>query len=399
MLFLIGIRKSANISTREKLNILNEDKERITRTLLEEFSEAVLLNTCNRCEVYVNSTYDAEYVLHKVMEILNWNIDSEYIFIKSHEECIRHLFEVSCGLHSKIKGEDQILGQIRDSYKESMNLGLTRGILSRMFENAINCGKTFRSKSKLYEIPVSIISIAVNKIIMYNCSSVMVIGYGKMGKLAVKYLVQNGIKNIIIAVRNINSVNNIDNNKITVIDIQNKNEYINNVDAVISCTSSSDIIIAKDDITEEGKDILLLDIALPRDISEEVASIDRVEVYNVDEISRIDDNNKKIRDNKMKSYRYVIDDCVKEYLDWLKIREVAPIIEDITNNVYDINNRRIKTYHNKGNKEGLVETLIESTSNVYINRAIELLKEETLKGSEEECLRIIQRIFKAEDRR
>ena len=59
MLFLIGIRKSANISTREKLNILNEDKERITRTLLEEFSEAVLLNTCNRCEVYVNSTYDA----------------------------------------------------------------------------------------------------------------------------------------------------------------------------------------------------------------------------------------------------------------------------------------------------------------------------------------------------
>ena len=67
--------------------------------------------------------------------------------------------------------------------------------------------------------------------------------------------------------------------------------------------------------------------------------------------------------------------------------------------MYDINNRRIKTYHNKGNKEGLVETLIESTSNVYLNRAIELLKEETLKGSEEECLRIIQRIFKAEDRR
>lgn len=399
MLFLIGIRKSADISTREKLNILNEDKERITRTLLEEFSEAVLLNTCNRCEVYVNSSYDAEDVLHKVMEILNWNIDLEYIFIKSHEECIRHLFEVSCGLHSKIKGEDQILGQIRDSYMEAMNLGLTRGILCRMFENAINCGKTFRSKSKLYEIPVSIISIAVSKIVMHNCSSVMVIGYGKMGKLAVKYLVQSGIKNIIIAVRNINSVNNINDNKITVIDIQNKNEYINKVDGVISCTSSSDIIINKDDITEQGKDIILLDIALPRDISEEVSSIDRVEVYNVDEISRIDDNNKRIRDNKMKSYRYVIDDCVKEYLDWLKIREVAPIIEDITDNVYNINNRRIESYHNKGNKEGLVETLIESTSNVYLNRAIELLKEETLKGREEECLRIIQKIFKAEERR
>lgn len=396
MLFLIGIRKNVDISIREKLNILNEDKEKITRRLLQEFTEAVLLSTCNRCEVYVSSPYDEEVVLKKVINILNWNMNPEYIFIKSDEKCVRHLFEVSCGLHSKIKGENQILGQIRDAYIDSLNIGTSRGILSRMFENAINCGKTFRSKSRLYEIPVSIISIAVSKLIENNSRSVMVIGYGKMGKLAVKYLIQSGIQNIIIAVRNVDKIRYIDSDKINVIDIQSKNDYINSVDGIISCTSSSDFIIKKEDIVEEGKDLIMLDVALPRDISAEVSDIDRVTVYNVDEISRIDDNNKKIRDNKMNSFRYVIDNCVKEYLDWLKIREVAPFISDITDNVRDINSRRIETYHNKGSKDGLVETLIESTSNVYLNRAIELLKEETLKGSEEECLRIIKRIFNVE---
>ena len=397
MLFLLGIRKNVDISIREGLNIDNSHKELILKKLLKEFDEAVILSTCNRCEIYFRYDGNEDNILDRVISLLNWNKESsKYLFIKSNEDCVRHLFEVTCGLHSRIKGESQILGQVKEAYRFSLNFSGANSILGRMFECAINCGKTFRSKSKLYEIPVSIVSIATNKLLEHNCSSVMVIGYGKIGKLAVKYLLHNGFKEIIIAVRNVSKVNNIDDNRVKIIDINNKNDYIDKVHGIISCTSSQHVIVKKEDVKAEGDKLICLDLALPRDFDTEISKINRVTVYNVDEISKIDDNNKKIRDIKMRTFRYVIDDCVKEYLDWIKIRDIAPFIKDITDNVQRINSRRIETYHNKGSKEGLVETLIESTSNVYLNRAIELLKEETLKGSEEECLRIIKRIFNVE---
>ena len=195
MLGLVGIKKNIDISIREKLSIISSKKEEYLKKLLCEFEEAIILSTCNRTEIYVNYSCREEEVLDKVFNNLNWDLSlKEYVFLMDEKSTIKHIFQVSSGYHSKIKGESQILGQVKEAYRDSYNIKGAVKSLGRLFESAISCGKKFIAKAKLYEIPVSSISIAVNKLLELKCEKVMVLGYGHMGKLAIKYLLQSSFK-------------------------------------------------------------------------------------------------------------------------------------------------------------------------------------------------------------
>lgn len=403
MLGMLGIKKDIDISLREKFAITSSKKNERLKDLLKYFAEAVIINTCNRTEIYINydSSYDESYVINRIFEVLNWDSElKEYIFFQDEEESIKHLFEVSCGYHSKIKGEDQILGQIKDAYKEYIDMERSSKVLERLFESAIACGKKFRNEAKLFEIPVSAVSIAVNKFISMNCKEIMVLGYGNMGKLAIKYLLANDFEKIYLVLRDFSKASDIDDSRVQLVSFGEKNKYINEVDGIIACTSAPHCVVKDSDIDTEGKKLYCFDMAIPRDVDKEILNLERVELYNIDEISRIDYENKELRNEKMKEYKFIVDEAIEEYKEWIKIRNISSKIREIKENGDNIYKRRLKTFNNKKkhteDDDKLVKMLLKSTSDVYINRAIELLKEEKLKGNESECLRIINRIFAAE---
>lgn len=402
MLGLIGVKKDIDISIREKFSIKITKKLEKIEKLLEEFKEVVVLDTCNRTEIYIDYHSDTQEVVNKVFEILEWDESlKQYTFFKNEESTIKHLFEVSCGYHSKIKGEDQILGQIKTAYKESLDIKGTSKVLGRLFESAIACGKKFRNEAKLYEIPVSSISIVANKFIEMNCKKIMILGFGEIGQLAVKYFLQNQFQEIYLVLRDLSKAADLEDAKIKLLTFEEKNKYINEVDGIVGCTSAPHPVVFKEDLNEIGNKLYCFDMAIPRDIDKNVLELERVEAYNIDEISKIDDENKVLRAEKMKEYRYLIDDAIEEYKEWIKVRNISNKIREIKENGYEIYKRRLKTFNNKKNgsedDNKLVGVLLKSTSDVYINRAIELLKEEKLKGCERECLRIINRIFAAEN--
>lgn len=403
MLGMLGVKKDIDISIREKFAIPVSKKSERLKGLLEYFAEAVIINTCNRTEIYINydNSYDKELVIKRLFEVLNWDAElKKYIFFQDEQESIRHLFEVSCGYHSKIKGEDQILGQIKDAYKEYLDMERSSKVLERLFESAIACGKKFRSEAKLFEIPVSAVSIAVNKFIEMNCKEIMVLGYGNLGKLAIKYLLANNFEKVYLVLRDFNKASDIDDNRVQLVSFEEKNKYINNVDGIIACTSAPHSVVKTGEIDSKGKQLYCFDMAIPRDVDKEVLNLERVELYNIDEISRVDYENKELRNEKMKEYKFIVDEAIQEYDEWIKIRNISSKIKEIKENGDNIYKRRLKTFNNKKKRteedDKLVKTLLKSTSDVYINRAIELLKEEKLKGNESECLRIINRIFAAE---
>ena len=114
----------------------------------------------------------------------------------------------------------------------------------------------------------------------------------------------------------------------------------------------------------------------------------------------MNDENKKLRIKKMEEHKYILTEYLNEYEEWLKLREIVPYIKDLKSLGHDVNEKRIKTFVNKSNSKDhimLVNKLVESTSNFYINNAIDVLKEETLKGCGDECLRIIEKIFKMKE--
>ena len=404
MLGLIGIKKIVDISIREKFSVIARRKDEKIEQLLNSFNEAILVSTCNRTEVYFHydGKKDDDEIIDLIFNIMGWDKKlKKYIFFNKEEFVIKHLFELSCGFHSKIKGEDQILGQIKEAYMNSLEMKGANKILGRLFQGAIACGKRFRSEAKLYEIPVSSISIVVNKFLEENCKKIMVLGYGEIGKLAIKYLLQDDFTNIYLVLRDLSKADEITDSRVTKLTFNNKNKYINEVDGIIGCTSAPHAIVSEDDINDEGNPIYCFDMAIPRDIDEKVFNKDRVYLYNIDEISKIDDENKTLRVKRMEEYRWIINDAIDEFNDWVKIRQISNKIKIIKNNGASVYRKRINTYEHKRISENskdrkLVETLIKSISDYYVNKAIKLLKEEKLNGNEEECFRLLSKIFEAD---
>lgn len=396
MVGLIGIRRSTDIKTRERFNISDKKKMLILKLLKPIFDEVVILSTCNRTEIYFSNSLGVDGV-RKVFNIIGWNDDLiKYTFYSEGKDAQKHLFEVICGFHSKILGEDQILGQIRDAYEISLKYKAIKSEFQRLFEDAIACAKKFKSESKLYEIPVSSSSIAVSKAVNLGAKNIMVMGYGTIGKLVVKYALASELRTIKLVVRDKGKVDDISDNRVDIINYDQARDQLNEMDAVISCTSAPHFLIHRKDIDKQGKKIILMDLALPRDIDYSLKEYERVILYDIDDISKLDDENKRLRLHKMKSHRYIIEDYLHKYRQWVETRYISDYIKDFKEVENNIVEDRFNSFKSKSNDEKelkLAERLIRSTADYYVNRAIKVLKEERLKGREEECMRILKEIF------
>ena len=397
MIQLLGIKKNTGVEIREKLTLSPKKKREYTKKLRQYFDEVVILSTCNRTEIYYNGSLKGEESVKRIFEVLEWDIElKENCFYLEEIDAVKHLMEVVCGFHSKILGEDQILGQIKEAYSLSMEVFSINHELQRLFQEAITCGKKFRTDGKLYEIPVSSASISVSEAIKKNARKIMVIGYGEVGSLVVKYALSNDIEALNLVVRNIDKIEGVEDKRVKIMTYEEARKIINNMDCVISCTSAPHLIIEKKHINEVGKEIIIFDLAMPRDIDERIKEFSRVKLYDIDEISSIDDENKNLRKERMLEFKYIIKEHIDNYLKWKDLREVSDIIKSMKNNSLKIVEERQNTlqnkFHNKKDRE-IAQILIKSTSDYYVNRAIEVLKEEQLKGQGKECLKILEKIF------
>ena len=397
MLGLIGIRKNVDINIRERLAIALSKQSKAVKELNKLYEEVVIISTCNRTEIYISGCLESEEDIRKIFEVLDWDISLlEYTFYLEGISVAKHLLEVVCGFHSKILGEDQILGQIKLAYELSLENKAIHTKLLRLFEEAISCGKKFRTESKLYEIPVSASSIAVKEVEEFGASSIMVLGYGTIGSLVVKYALGSKFNKVFIVVRNKGKVPDLKDDRVEILDFNEYKDVINEVDAVISCTAAPHVVIKNDYINNNGKEIMLIDLALPRDIDEALSQNERVTLLDIDTISKLDVDNKKLRNEKMNEYKFLVDEYLNEYKNWLNIREVTYYIHEMKNTGNSVRESRVKSFEHKCKDKRDIElatTLIKSTSDYYVNRAIKLLKEEKLKGRENECLNILKQIF------
>ncbi|HEY8890032.1 MAG TPA: glutamyl-tRNA reductase [Clostridium sp.] len=392
MIQLIGLKHDVKIEIREKLSIIPKRQERCLEALLNICEEAVILSTCNRTEIYFKST--DEDIINKIFKALNWDESLiKYVVSYKDEKAIEHLMEVVCGFDSLLLGEDQILGQVRDAYEMSKALKSNKKQLQRLFESAIACGKQFRTISKISEIPVSSSSMVVKNAIDRGHKNFMILGYGAVGELTSKYILEGQIDILYIAVRDALKVN-IEDPRVKIIPFIDINKYYANVDCVISCTSAPHTVIHLNELP--NKSLLLFDLAVPRDIEQEVNENPLYEVYDIDMLGDIHDINYKRRKSSMKNNRFIVDKAIKEYIEWKAIEELSPFIKRIKSNGEDVYKERLETFkHKKKTKdnEKLAEVLLKSTSNAFVNRAIVVLKEEHLKGRSKECEDILSRIF------
>lgn len=407
MIHLIGIGKDVDLAIRSALSIDSFSlKDKLL--LLGEFSEeVVIISTCNRTEVYLNSSLSEENLLNKVFTTLNWPTEyKSFIFYCNEKTAASHLFEVSCGFHSKILGEDQILGQIRSAYEDSCLLQLVKGDLMKLFQLAIACGKEFKTTTMLYKMPVSYSSIAVKKALSENKKNFLIVGFGNMASLCLNYLLSNlkSVDSIYIAVRNLtktletdfvkSNMEHLESGKIKIVSLDLMRNYYDEVDTIICCTASPTPVVLEKDLPK--KDLLIFDLSLPINVEASVKNIEAITLYNIDVLHLMDEENKALRKEVMENHRTVIYKYLNKFYEYQKFKKINSKIISLKVIGNQVSEKRYKVYENKKNTKDnstLVKTLLQSTSNSYINKAIEVLKEETYKGNEEIALSIIEKIF------
>lgn len=408
MIHLIGIKKELDLILRAQLAISQDNIDGILLKMKETIcEEVVIINTCNRTEIYLKSSLSQNNIIQEVFKSLNWDKEFiKYIFYSNDSKAITHLLEVSCGFHSKILGEDQILGQVKDAYIKSKELKVIKASFDKLFSMAISCGKEFKTESKLHKTPVSYSSIAAKKALDQGCKSILILGFGKMAQLTLNYLIgkQDILDKIYIVVRNTDKVinhstiiKNIEltvNKKIEIISIDKLVDTYKYIDALICCTASPTPLVLKKDLPSQS--MLIFDLSLPINVEDSCSELKNVCLFNLDNLQNVDKENKIQRRNIMNSNKYIIKKYYDEYENFLKLKSLGGIIKDVKDEGQLLVENNLKTFKNKKytkDNDKLVATLLRSSANTYINRAIEVLKEETLKGDNEDVYKLIERIF------
>ncbi|WP_423363574.1 glutamyl-tRNA reductase [Mycoplasma sp. P36-A1] len=321
-IFIYGLNhEQADISLREKVAFTNSRKEDFYQYFLDEhISDLVILSTCNRSELIFVSD-NLEHALNKIklyyknnMKVTNF----ENFNLLENKRALQYIFETVCGLHSLVIGEDQIQGQIKDAYTYATDVYECSTVFNKLFQSVLSCGKKVRSEHKLSEIPLSISYIAINllkeKHNNLKDKAVLVVGVGKMNKLAIQYLLDLEVSKITLANRTLEKSIELSakNNKIDYIPFTRRYDVIEQYDVIISATSAPHYVFEKHKLSKIDKQLIFLDMALPRDVEANNQHI----IYDVDSLKKVKQANTNQRNKLALKAQETIDDQIDKFNSW-----------------------------------------------------------------------------------
>jgi len=327
-LFSLGLNhEAAPVAVREKLAISKGELGGNCTSIvaLEGFSEAVVLSTCNRLEVYVCAQADCFSGLERYLnEMYELRGTGELPFYKYRGASVaRHLFRVASGLDSMVLGETEILGQLKQSYAAAHGSGNTGKRLNKLFQNAFKVAKFVRTNSSITRGATSVGAAGVDlaeKIFgdLSRCM-VMVFGAGEMGKMVTRTLAGRGVKGVIVSNRSYDkAVELAGEMEGRAMRLDEGVEQLTLADIVITSTSAPHPVLGKADVARallkrRGRPLFMIDIAVPRDVEEEVGSLAGVYLYDIDTLQGIAAAARIRREEQVIHCEALIDEQMKKF--------------------------------------------------------------------------------------
>jgi len=386
----------------------NGDLEEVLRNLYsnEFVHECVVMKTCNRIEIYVVSPKGSS-VLFNFAKSMAFPL--QVVEFLDHNESLLHLLRLACGLESMIVGEDQILGQIRDMYLLAKKIGTTGRMLDTAFSKAIQVGKRVRTETEVNRGAVSIGSAAVDLAEMVlgglEGKMILVIGTGEMGTLVTRALAHREMDLIYIANRTFEKARDLANSMGGhAVRFENLAENVRKADVVISATSAPHYVLKRclveEIMKDRERDLLLIDIANPRDIESSVAEIEHVKLYNIDNLRIINERNLAQRKEEAKKAEIIVDEELCLLLKQYKQQKADHIVSAIYANVYNVRKQekeravtKLRAYHTIGEIENKVlDDLTHSIVNKILAEPTKVLRS-AAEMNDDELLDVVSRLF------
>lgn len=324
--------KTADILLREKFAFDNEKTLRLFNILkLNNIAECVYLSTCNRCEIYgVGNVYIALKIFSGFAKISEETVKN-HILIFDGDSAVRHLFRVCSGIESMIFGEDEILGQIKNAFAFSQNNHAAGYELNTVFKGAITSAKKIKTQTLISKSSVSVATLAASKCHKFNGKTkkvLMIGGSGEIGSKVLKDLLSYGEFEIFATARE----KHISSDRLTIISYADRYEYVNDADIIISATKSPHFTIVSDKLKNnisKFKPRLFIDLAVPRDIDEDVRSIPDVCLMHIDDFKDIAKRNSEIKKGELKTAEDIMREDMDTLLKELAFHSMLPKIQSI----------------------------------------------------------------------
>ena len=343
-LVIVGLNhKTSPVEIREKLSFPAQTIGEPFKKLTGHYglNVGVILSTCNRVEVLA-ITSDMEKGVWQIKRFLAdfhsiplEKLD-EHLYVHCGEAAVKHLLRVAAGLDSMVVGEPQILGQVKDSYSYAVEHNTAGVVVNKLYHKVFQVAKRIRTETKIGESAVSISFAAVElaRKIFGDLSgkTVMLIGAGEMAELAAKHLINNGIKEIIVANRTYEkAVELVKGFGGTAIMFREFAHYLKNADIVIASTGATTFIIKPDMVQEvmrerKQKPMFYIDISVPRNIDPLVNNIDNAYVYDVDDLQGVVSSNIQERNKEAEAAEKIIIEEIDNFYRWIKSLDVVPTI-------------------------------------------------------------------------
>ena len=311
MLFLLGwSHHNTPIEIREKLAIpLNEMEERY-RSFPEELGlkECVLLSTCNRVEVYgVGSVIiDEEQLLHYFCPS---EVPTDFHFWKYRQEVVAHLFNVVAGIDSQIVGETEIFFQVKQSYALAMKEAALGPVLNRIFQKSFQAAKWARTHTGVGRGQISIGRIAAELTtrIFEDLQSVrvLVLGTGSVGEKTLEALCRRGVQRVVVSGRTFENAKRLAASfGVEAVAIDEWNDFIVRSDIIICSAATSGPILSRETVAhcmaKRQQPLVIIDLAVPRNVDNQVSNVDGVHLYNLDDLVCISEENLSVRQEQIK---------------------------------------------------------------------------------------------------
>ncbi|ASM36650.1 glutamyl-tRNA reductase [Campylobacter sputorum] len=406
--------KNTDICVREKLSFSdNENKRKFLQNICSSkyISEAMVLSTCNRVEIFTRSLEHKEaedLILSQLHQ--SSGIDLEELTTRADiyedEGAIHHLFSVASSLDSLVIGETQIVGQLKDAFIFAYENGFAKLNISRAMHYAFKCAASIRNSTDISKNHISVSSVAVAKAkeIFGSIENIeaLIVGAGEMSRLAGKHLVASGAKVTIINRSLENAKDLADELGINASydSISKLAQYINKNKIIFSATGSSNPVITDDMLENKDFDRYFFDIAVPRDI--DITPTDKIHIFAVDDLDEIVKKNTTIREEQAQIAYALVGDMTNEFFKWIQSLASTPIIKALRFKAKEVAENEIqkaikKGYLKNSDKEE-ARKLVHQVFKAFLHTPSVNLKDLGNKVEADAIIRSVQYIFDIQDK-
>jgi glutamyl-tRNA reductase len=379
---LVGIsHKTAPVAVRERFAFAPDE---LAPSLPRFGGAAVLLSTCNRTEVYLAAHHaiSGPSVIALLHELKGGDEVGEESFYQLHgQEAVKHLYRVSAGIESMVLGESEILGQVRSAFAAATAAGTTNAVLSQLMHGAIRAGRKARSDTHINRNAVSVSSTAValaRKTLGDLASrTVLVVSAGDAGKLAARSLAEQGAARLLVTSRTASRAREL------AAELGGKpvpfsrlGENMAESDIVITSSAAPDYLIGEHETKQalagrNGRPLLMIDIAVPRDIDPAVGELPNVHLYDIDDLQGAIAQNRDARKQELAKVERIVGEEARRFAAWMRSRGVVPTVAALRERANDVRRAELeRTFRRLGDLSTEQRAGVEAMASAMVKKLL-----------------------------